>query len=89
MQSAQVTGRFDVNRTVLSPPFHQFQIHRSLSMFLLRLIVFFRFRLRNLGLCDRDHRFLLHWLIGPDYRLLLRWNGLLRIAMLQVTIFLI
>jgi len=78
-----------VNRTVLSPPFHQFQIHRSLSVFLLRLIVFFRFRLRNFGLCDRDHRFLLHWLIRLDYRFLLRRSGLLRIAMLRITIFLI
>ncbi len=78
-----------MNRTVLSPPFHLFQIHRSLSMFLLRLIMFFRFRLRNLGLCDRDHRFLLHWLIRLDYRFLLRRSGLLRIAMLRVPIFLI
>ena len=78
-----------MNRTVLSPPFHQFQIHRSLSVFLLRLIVFFRFRLRNFGLCDRDHRFLLHWLIRLDYRFLFRRNRLLRIARLRITIFLI
>ena len=78
-----------MNRTVLSPPFSPFQIHRSLRVFLLWLIVFFRFRLRNFGLCDRDHRFLLHWLIRLDYRFLLRWSGLLRIAMLRITIFLI
>ncbi len=78
-----------MNRTVLSPRFHQLQIHRSLSVFLLRLIVFFRFRLRNFGLCDRDHRFLLYWLIRLDYWFLLRWSGLLRIAMLRITIFLI
>ncbi len=81
------TARF--SRTVLSLPFHQFQIPCSLGVFLLRLIVFFRVRLRNLGLCNRDHRFLLHWLIRLDYRFLLRRGGLLRIAMLRVAIFLI
>jgi hypothetical protein len=57
-------------------------------LFLL-LILFLWLRLRTLGLCDRDHRFLLHGLIRLDYGLLLRRSGLLRIAMLWIEIFLI
>jgi hypothetical protein len=61
----------------------------SLSVLFLLLIVFLWLRLWALGLCDRDRRFLLHWLIWLDYRFLLRRNGLLRIAMLRVALFLI
>ena len=38
----------------------------------------------DFGLCDRDRRFLLHWLIRLDYRFLVRRNGLLRIAMFWI-----
>ena len=75
-------------RSVLSPPFHWSQSTAALSLLFL-LIVFLWFRQRTLGLCDRDHWFLLHWLIRLDYGFLLRRSGLLRIAMLWVAIFLI
>jgi len=61
----------------------------SLGVLFLLLIVFLWFRLRTLGLCDRDRWFLLHRLIRLDYGFLLRRSGLLRIAMLWVEIFLI
>ncbi len=57
-----------------------------LSMLFLLLIVFLCFRLRALGWHGRHHRFLLRWL---DYGFLLRRNGLRRIAILRVTIFLL
>ena len=75
-------------RSVLSPPFHWSQSTAALSLLFL-LIVFLWFRQRTLGLCDRDHWFLLHWLIRLDYGFLLRRSGLLRIAMLWVAVFLI
>jgi len=48
------------------------QIRWSLSLLFLLLIVFLRFRLRTLGLCDRGHLFLLHWLTRLVSRFLLR-----------------
>jgi hypothetical protein len=61
-------------------------IHFNLSMLFLLLIVSLCFRLRVLGRHGWHHRFLLHW---RDYGFLLRRNGLRRIAILRVTIFLL
>ena len=72
----RLSGRLDVNRTVLSPPFHRSQSTAALSLLFL-LIVFLWFRLRTFGLSAGDLRFLLHCLLV--YRLLLR-SSLLRIS---------
>jgi hypothetical protein len=68
--------------------FHRWKSHCSLSLLLLLSIRFLWFRLRTLGLGDRSGRFLLYWLVRLVSRFLLR-NGLLRIAMSWVAIFLI
>jgi hypothetical protein len=74
----RLSGRLDVYRTVLSPPFHRSKSTSALSVLFLLLILFLWLRLRTLGPSDRDHRFPLDGLIRLDYRFLLRRNGLLR-----------
>jgi hypothetical protein len=70
------------------PSISPVQIHCSLSLLFLLLIVFLWFRLRTLGRSARDLRFLLHWLVRLLSGFLLR-TGVLRIDILWVPMFLI